>query len=222
MAELILEAEVRRDIGKRAKNVRHEGKIPGIYYSHGRQPIPLSVDERKLRPLVYTSETHIVDLRLAGERENYRCILKDVQFDPVSDNIIHFDLLGIRADEEITIEVPIVLVGTPTGVKAGGILQHSLHRIRISCLPKNIPQHIEVNVEGLEIGDSVHAGSLEHENFRILANDEATVAAVVPPTLVKEEAAPEAVEGAAVEGEEIKEPEVVGKGKKAEEEETEE
>ncbi|MGB9772500.1 MAG: 50S ribosomal protein L25 [Bacteroidota bacterium] len=216
MAEIVLQAEIRHEIGKHAKRVRRAGKVPGIFYAHGQTPIPLTVDERYLRPLIYTSETHIVDLRIPGDTGTHSCILKDVQFDPVTEKVIHFDLLGLKADEEITVEVPVRLVGTPNGVKAGGILQHSLHRVPISCLPKNIPQHIEVNVEQMEIGDSIHAGNLPKGEYRILLSEDATIAAIVPPAIMKE-AAPEAAEAPAEE--EVKEPEVIGKGKKEEEEE---
>ncbi|HXG01292.1 MAG TPA: 50S ribosomal protein L25, partial [Bacteroidota bacterium] len=109
MSEIVLEAEIREATGKAAKRVRARGKIPGIYYAHGEPNIPLQVPQLSLNPLIYTSETHVIELRLKdGTR---RAILRDVQFDPVTDRPIHFDLQGLREDEQITLEVPVVLTG---------------------------------------------------------------------------------------------------------------
>jgi large subunit ribosomal protein L25 len=211
MSEIVLNAEVRSSTGKKAKRVRWEGKVPGVYYAHGEENIPIEVPKLSLDPLIYTSETHVVDLRL-GETTR-KAILRDVQFDPVSDRAIHFDLQGLRDDEEVTLEVPVVLTGgVPVGVRDGGLLQHIMHKVRVSCLPKNIPGRIEVNVATLAMNKSIHVSELNVPNVTVLESPEDPVVAVVPPTVVKEgpEVAAEAAEAP-------KEPEVVGKGKKAEE-----
>jgi large subunit ribosomal protein L25 len=110
------------------------------------------------------------------------------------------------------IEVPIVLTGgTPAGVKDGGMIQHMIHKLRVSCLPKDIPDKIEINIEGMAINDSVHVSDLNVPNVTILENLESAVVGIMPPTVSKEE------EPAAQAEEAIQEPEVVGKGKKAEE-----
>ena len=155
-------------------------------------------------------------------KDAYSCILKDVQFDPVSDIPIHFDLLGISENEKIKLEVPITLIGSPAGVKEGGILQHSIHKVDVECFPRNIPSNIEVNIENLNIGDSIHIEDIEVKDFEILDSPDTTIVAVVPPTVEKVEAPPvEGEEGAEVpaEGEEAAEPEVISKGKKEEGEE---
>jgi large subunit ribosomal protein L25 len=209
MSEVVLEAEVRQDTGKHAKRVRREGKVPGVYYAHGESNINIAVEPLSLRPIVYTSQTHIIDLKLkSGEMK--KCILRDIQFDPVSDLPVHFDLQGVRADEELTIEIPVMLVGIPKGVKDGGTTQHVMHRLKISCLPKFIPEHVEVNIEELGINDSIHVRDIKLENVKVLENESSTIVAVVPPTILKEETPAEA---AAV----VAEPEVIGKGKKTEE-----
>ncbi len=211
MSEIVLEAEVREATGKAAKRVRAQGKIPGVYYAHGEENIPLQVPKLSLDPLIYTSETHVIELRLKDGTK--KAILRDVQFDPVTDRPIHFDLQGLREDEAVTIEVPVVLTGgTPIGVREGGLLQHIMHKVRVSCLPKDIPGKIEVNVSQLGINRAVHVRELSVPNVTILEAPEDSVVAVVPPT-VQKEAAP----AAEAEAEAPKEPEVVGKGKKAEE-----
>ncbi len=211
MSEIVLNAEVRTLAGKKSKRVRREGKVPGVYYAHGEQNIPIQVAKLSLDPLIYTSETHVIDLRVGAETK--KAILRDLQFDPITDRAVHFDLQGLREDEEITLEIPVVLTGgIPVGVRDGGLLSHILHKIRLSCLPKNIPGKIEINVSGLGINKAIHVRELKVPNVTILDSPDDSVVAVVPPTVVKEAEA-----ATAVAAETPKEPEVVGKGKKVEE-----
>ncbi len=210
MREISLQAELRTQFGKHARAIRREGKIPGVYYVHGEPNIPIMVNEKGLKPLIYTSETHIVNLMIDGATRS--CIVRDMQFDPLTDRPIHFDLQGLKEDEEITLEIPIVVTGgTPVGVRDGGIVQQVIHRLRISCLPKNIPDQVEVNPENLKINQFIHVSELKIPNVTILENETSSIVGVVPPTVEKEPVAAEAVEEAV-------EPEVIGKGKKAEEE----
>lgn len=210
MAEITLNAEL-RTAGKTAKRVRWEGKIPGVYYAHGEENIPIQVPKLSLDPLIYTSETHVIDLRVGDISK--KAILRDLQFDPVTDRAIHFDLQGLREDEEITLDVPVVLVGgIPAGVRDGGMLQHIMHKVKISCLPKHIPGKIELNVSGLGIHQSMYVRDLTIPNVTVHEDPDDPVVSVVPPTVVKEAAPAEAAVAEAP-----KEPEVVGKGKKPEE-----
>src|SRR5512137_1357760 len=122
MSEIVLNAAPRETTGKHAKYSRKHGAVPGVYYSRGEQNLNLEVDAAHLHPLVFTSETHIIDLRLK-DGTSKKCILRDVQFDPVSDKPIHFDLQGLRENEKLTIDIPIVLTGgIPKGVREGGIV----------------------------------------------------------------------------------------------------
>jgi large subunit ribosomal protein L25 len=211
MSEIVLNAEVRTLAGKKSKRVRRDGKVPGVYYAHGEKNIPIQVPKLNLDPLIYTSETHVIDLRVGDETK--KAILRDLQFDPITDRAIHFDLQGLREDEEITLEIPVVLTGgIPAGVRDGGLLSHILHKIKLSCLPKFIPSKIEINVSGLAINKAVHVSDLNVPNVTILENPDDSVVAVVPPTVVKEAEATTAVAA-----DTAKEPEVVGKGKKVEE-----
>lgn len=209
MSEFILNVEVRSTTGKKSKRVRWEGKVPGVYYAHSEKNIPIQVPKLSLDPLIYTSETHVIDLRVGDIAR--KAILRDLQFDPVTDRAIHFDLQGLREDEEVTLEVPVVLMGgTPIGVRDGGLLQHIMHKVKVSCLPKNIPGKIEVNVASLAMNHSIHVKELIIPNVTVLETPDDPVVSVVPPTVIKE-AEPAAVVEAP------KEPEVVGKGKKVEE-----
>ncbi len=211
MSEFVLNAESRQGTGKQVKRNRLQGRVPGVYYMRGEQNINIEVETRNLDPLIYTSKTHIIELKLKDGQVK-KCILRDVQFDPVSDRPIHFDLQGLRENEKLTVEVPVILTGgTPAGVKDGGMLQHFIHKLRVSCLPKDIPEQVEVNVALLGINHFVHVRDLTIPNVTMMESMDSPVAGVMPPHLVKEaEAAPTAEEAA-------KEPEVIGKGKKAEE-----
>ncbi|HTR80569.1 MAG TPA: 50S ribosomal protein L25 [Bacteroidota bacterium] len=211
MSEIVLQAEVRAETGKRTKSIRKSGKIPGEYYSRGEQNIHLAAAPVGLKPLIYTSETHIINLKLSNG-ESKTCVLRNVQFDPVSDLPIHFDLQGVRADEELTIEVPVMLQGTPKGVKDGGTIQHVMHRLKVSCLPKFIPEHVEVHIDELGINQSIHVRDIKIDNVTILESASSTIVAVVPPTILKEEVPADAAAAAT-----IAEPEVIAKGKKPEE-----
>ena len=213
MAEVTLKAEKREVKKGDAKKMRREGVIPGIYYLHGSDPVHIQVTVNDIKPIVYTSETRIAKLLIEGE-EDRECILKDVTFDPVSDKILHFDLLGITRGETLQLEIPISLVGKPVGVKEGGVLQHSLHRIDIECLPKDIPEHIEVDVSHLAMGDSVKVGDLNLENITIFNSEDSIIASIIAPRSEVEEE-----DELLAEDEESAEPEVIGKGKQDEEEE---
>jgi len=211
MSEIVLQGEIRELTGKRAARARAAGMVPGVFYARQEPSINIQVLRPELEPLVFTAETHVIDLRLK-DGSSRKCILRDVQFDPVSDHPVHFDLQGLRENEKLTVEIPVVLTGgIPQGVRDGGMVQHMLHKLRVSCLPRHIPANVEVNIAGLAINHSIHVRDISIPEVTLLDNPDSAVVGVLPPTVTKEaEAAPVAEEA-------VKEPEVVGKGKKPEE-----
>ena len=212
MEKTILEAEVRKTGSKHAtKQIRLNGKVPGVYYSKHEEPIHLEVTEKAINPLVYTSETHLVSLKV--DSKELDCVLKDIQFDPITDKVVHFDLIGLTSGETFQLEVPVQLHGTPVGIKDGGIVQHLIHKLEIECLPKDIPQRIDIEIGELKIGDSIHVEDLKIENITILNSEDAVIVSVVHPKVEKEPTEE------AAEGEESAEPEVIGKGKAEDEDE---
>jgi large subunit ribosomal protein L25 len=214
MSEITLKAEVRKEIGKRLQALRRNGKVPGIFYGHGQQNIPLALLESELKPLYTASAARIINLTL-DDGSKHMCILRDVQLDPVTEKAVHFDLYGLMENEELTIDVPVKLTGgIPKGVREGGILQHVLHKLSVSCLPKYIPDHIEINVEELEINRSIHVKDISIPNVKILDSETSTIVAVVPPVIIKE---PEPAVAAVPTAETPAEPEVIARGKKPEE-----
>ncbi|HET7152753.1 MAG TPA: 50S ribosomal protein L25 [Candidatus Kapabacteria bacterium] len=218
MKEVTLEAQIREQRGKQVKRLRREGKIPGVYYLHGEPSLSIVLTELALQPLQKSSETHLIRLKTSDGAE-HRCILREIVYDPVTDRPVHFDLQGFRADEKIRVEVPIVLKGTAAGQRDGGLVQHILHRLRVECLPDSIPEHVEINIEGLGINHSVHVRDLALENATILDNPNSAIVAVIPPTIEKVETPEEKAAAAAAA---TAEPEVIKKGKEEKEEDSEE
>jgi large subunit ribosomal protein L25 len=216
MEKVIVEAQKRDTINKASRSaLRKEGKVPAIFYSKHHEPLSLQISERTIHPLVFTSKTSLITLNIDGSQE-LDCIIKDVQFDPTTEKIVHLDLLGLKKGEKIQLELPIQLIGTPIGIKEGGILQHVLHRIEVECLPIDIPQHLEIDITHLALGKSVHVSDLKYDSLTILSDPEAMIASVVHPKVEKEVVVEEPVEGE--EGEEPAEPEVISKGKSEEKE----
>jgi large subunit ribosomal protein L25 len=214
MEKVVLEASSRKTGPKsKTKTQRKNGRIPGVFYMRGTNPISIDVSEKAIKPLVFTGETHLVGLKVDNNTE-LDCIIKDVQFDPVTDRIVHFDLLGLTSGETFELEVPIVFKGSAVGVKDGGVLQQHLHKLEIECLPKDIPQHLEIDVTDLKIGDSIHISDLAFDKVTILNQKTTVVVSVNHPKVEKEPTPEEAVE-------EPTEPELIGKSKEEEEKEEE-
>ena len=194
-----------------ARSARREGRIPGILYGHGEESVALSVDAIDLKKLVHSIsvENTIVDLDLGGS-EPYKVLIRELQRHPVRDEFVHIDFFHVAMDEKIQVEIPIVLVGTPTGVKnKGGVMDHQLRELEVFCLPSNIPEKIELDVSNLDIGDSIHVSDIQLEDVEILTDLDRSVVAALAPTVIEVE------EAAAVE-EALAEPEVIGRGKEEE------
>jgi large subunit ribosomal protein L25 len=182
-------------------------RIPGVLYGRNREPVLLDLDEKGFGKLVgeHSASNLIVDLAVGGDV--VKTLIREVQVDPVSGAAIHVDFNEISLTDRIEVEIPIELVGVPTGVKnSGGILQHPVRTLSIKCLPHDMPDKITLDVTGLEIGDSIYVSSLTLENVEILADPETSLATVVHPVKAEEPTAAEAEAVAA-------EPEVVGRKK---------
>lgn len=203
MAEITLKASIRNYKGRSASNqARRSGRVPGVFYFHNTKNIPIEVVALDLRPLVYTSESHIVNLELSdGTKE--KCVLREIQFDPITDKIMHIDLVGLMMNEVMKFEVPVLLEGIPAGVRDGGALQQVMHKLDVECLPGELPEHISVDVSELRANESITVGQLSIEHGTILNDAEQVVA------IVSHARAEAAEEGAAVPGE----PDVIARGK---------
>lgn len=209
MSDILLKAEPRTALGgATAKTLRAQGRVPGVLYGHGEASTAFHVKELDLRPLIFTQETHVVKLALGSDET--RCILREVQFDPITDRVNHIDLLILHAGEKITIDVPVIVTGSSVGVRDGGIVDHVMHKLTISVLPDSIPESITVDITDLKIGHSIHIKELPAtDQFVVLGDENAVIVAVVPPKTTDEAATPQT---------EVTEPEQIqAKGKKEEE-----
>ena len=222
MAEATLHVEVREDVGKQAaKRLRREGSIPGVLYGIGEVPASVSIDLKTLLTLLHSSGRNtLVDLSIGDAKKTVKSFLYDIQHDPLSGDIIHVDLKRISMTEEIHINVAVHLEGTAIGVKSeGGIVEHTLHSIPISCFPGDIPETITIDISELHLGDSVHVSDLTEGKFAFLVEPETLIVHIVAPKIVVvDEEEEEEVEGEEALDEEGAEPEVIGEKSKANEE----
>lgn len=189
MADIQLQAEKREKLGgSTASQLRRQGRVPGIVYGHGEDTVAFHVKELDLRSLIYTHETHTISLSLGGK--STRCVLREVQFDPVTDRVTHIDLVALHAGEKIRLEIPVNLVGTAPGTKDGGILDFVLHKLMIDVLPDAIPEHIDVNVSDLRINHAIHIKDLPaHPSYTVIADENAVIISCAPPKTGDTEAA---------------------------------
>lgn len=212
-----LRVEQREVFGKGAsRQLRREGKVPANVYGHGVEPVAVQADRRELEQLVggISVDNTLVDLAIGGGRVR-SVLIREIQRHPYRSDILHVDFFAIRADEKIRVAVPLHVTGTPAGVRnSGGTLQQSRHEIEIECLPKDIPERFEVDVSGLEIGDSVHVEDVDTGAFEPLEDPGLTVCTILAPRVV-------AVEAEEVVEEIVAEPEVITSRKEADEDEDE-
>ena len=198
-----------------ARSLRREGKVPGVVYGHGREAESVAIDTAVLNRVLgsISAGTTILDVAIDG-RPPVKALIREIQRDSLRPGeIIHLDLYEVRGDEEITLEVPVHLVGIPDGVRNfGGVLDHVLRELEIEVLPSNIPEHVELDVTALTIGHSLFVRDIQIPNARILNDPDTPICTVVAP---RTEEAPAVVEEAAT-----AEPELIRKPKAEDEDET--
>lgn len=216
-----LSASKRSDTGKgAARKLRAAQMIPGVIYGHNREPLALSMSSRELDRLLerIAAETTVVELTIDGTMS--RTLIREIQRHPFKREVLHVDFLELVAGEKVTVDLPIVLVGTPEGVRSeGGILDQILREVSVEVDPVNMPSHIELDVSALGINDSLHVSDLKvPEGVELLIDAEATVCVVSPPHVEEEPVAPEG----GAEAEAAAEPELIRKPKAEDEEGAEE
>ena len=176
-----LDIENREIIGKKAaKDLRKSGRVPSVLYFKGEEPLSISVEKRLLYKAM-KSEQRIYEMDINNEAQYV--MIKEIQYHPVTDDVMHVDFMRVRRSEKMTISVPIILVGKSVGVTEGGILSQSLNQIEISCFPTNVPEQIEVNIEDMEINSSKSVAdvSVDDEDIEILTAEEISIASINAP-----------------------------------------
>ncbi|WP_027717171.1 50S ribosomal protein L25/general stress protein Ctc [Desulfovirgula thermocuniculi] len=183
--EAVLVAQVRAGRGKGYRNrLAAQGKIPAVVYGKAVGSLPVEISLRELRKLLggEVTRSKVLDLKIAGDgwERQEKVLIKEMQHDPLTGRLIHVDFHQISLTEEVTTTVPVELVGEPVGIKKGGILQHQLREVEISCLPTAIPEAITVDVSGLDVGDTIFVRDLVvPEGVKVLADPDEVVATVV-------------------------------------------
>ncbi|MCG2713450.1 MAG: 50S ribosomal protein L25 [Candidatus Omnitrophica bacterium] len=209
MEEIFLEAELREGKGRaKAKDLRDSGYLPSVVYSHGKDALSIKFSKSALLKLVHQHrlESSIINIKINDEKKAKArpCLIKEIQYDPVHEDIIHVDFNEISLTEAIKVNVPVETKGESVGVKQeGGSLEHLLWEIEVECLPTNIPKNIEVDITALKLGEAIHIKDIVFPSGVKPLNDPAAIVLHVAAPM-KEEASAEAIEGEAKQ-----EPEVI-------------
>ncbi len=206
----------REIVGKNyCKKLRQRGFIPAIIYGHKIDSIPIYVNQKEFISILRKAgESSLIELNIDGEKINV--LIKDYQLHPINNNILHIDFYAIKADEAVSLKMPIYIIGEPKGVKEkSGILEIILRELEIECLPADIPEKIEIDISNLDIGDEILVSDLKlSEKIKILTKADSVIALVSAPAVEEEAVAAEVPETPP-------EPEVIKKGKEEKESEEE-
>ena len=176
MKSITIKGSQRESVGKAAsKALRNAGQVPCVLYG-GDNVLHFSAPELAFKNIVYTPNVYTAAIELNGK--TYNAILQDIQFDPVSDKIIHIDFYQLRKDKEITIEVPIQIEGTSPGIMAGGTLRIVNRKLKVKALPDNLPDFVPVDISGLEMGNKLYVTKLAQDKYKIMHPDNTVVCQV--------------------------------------------
>jgi large subunit ribosomal protein L25 len=187
MKTITIEGQLRTEYGKSAtRQLRSQELVPGVIYG-GAQEINFVAPAKAFKPLVYTPNFQLANVQVDGK--TYRCILKDLQFDKVSDELIHVDLLELVEDKKVVATIPLKYVGTAIGVKEGGRLITKMKSLKVKTYPKHLKEQIEVNIDNLAIGGNIRVEDVKEENYEILNSPRIPIASVVTTRALRQEEA---------------------------------
>ncbi|CAA0219791.1 50S ribosomal protein L25/general stress protein Ctc [Tenacibaculum maritimum] len=176
MKSITINGSQRESVGKKAtKALRNAGKVPCVLYG-GDKPVHFSAEEIAFKNLVYTPNVYTASIEIGGT--TYAAILQDIQFHPVTDKILHVDFYQLFENKEVTMNIPVRLVGVSKGVMIGGALRHNLRKLKVKALPSNLPDFIEADITELQIGNKLYITELKNDNYTLLHPDNTVVAQV--------------------------------------------
>lgn len=177
MKSITINGSQRESVGKKAtKALRNAGQVPCVLYG-GDKPVHFFAEELAFSKLVYTPNAHTVVIALENG-ETYNAVLQDIQFHPVTDAIMHIDFYQLFEDKEITMEIPVVLIGNSRGVKNGGVLRKNKRSLRVKALPANLPDFIEADITPLRIGGKLYITTLQNDAYKFMHPDNTVVCQV--------------------------------------------
>jgi large subunit ribosomal protein L25 len=196
MKTITIKVQLRTGTGKSAtRTLRSQELVPGVIYG-GAQEVNFAALATEFKPLVYTPDFQLAEVNVDGK--TYKCILKDLQFDKVSDRLNHVDLLELVEDKKVTATIPLKFVGAAAGVKAGGKLVTKMKSLKVKTLPKYLRENIEVDITNLELNANIRVEDVKLENYEIMNSPRIPIASVIMTRQLKqEEAAAPAAKGAA-------------------------
>ena len=187
MNTITIEGQLRTEHGKKAaRQIRSQENVPGVIYG-GATEINFYAPAKAFKPLVYTGEFQLANVTVDGK--TYTCILKDLQFDKISDSLIHVDLLELVEDKKVIATLPLKFVGTSIGVKGGGKLVIKMKALKIKTLPKFLKETIEVDITNLELNANIRVEDVKDENYEIQNSPRIPIASVVMTRQLKQEEA---------------------------------
>jgi large subunit ribosomal protein L25 len=195
MQTITIEGQLRTGLGKQAtRQLRSEGKVPGVIYG-GAHELNFSAPVTAFKSLVYTPDFQLAEIKLDGS--TYRCIMKDIQFDKVTDDLNHVDFLELVEDKKVIATIPLKFTGAAKGVKDGGKLITKMKALKIKTLPKYLRENIEVDLTNLELNGNVRVEDVKAPNYEILNSPRIPVASIVLTRQLKQEEGTAPVAGAA-------------------------
>ena len=195
MKTITIEGQLRTGTGKKAaRQIRSQGLVPGVIYG-GTQEVNFTAPVLAFKSIVYTSEFQLADVTVDGK--SYKCILKDLQFDKVSDHLAHVDFLELVQDKAVIATIPIKFTGASIGVKEGGKLITKMKALKIKTLPKYLKENIEVDITNLELNGNIRVEDVKEANYEILNSPRIPIASVVMTRQLKQEEAAAPAAGAA-------------------------
>jgi large subunit ribosomal protein L25 len=176
MKTITIEGQLRTGTGRSAaRDIRSQELVPGVIYG-GAQEINFTAPARAFRPLVYTPDFQIVEVTIDGK--TYRCIMKDLQFDKVTDALMHIDLLELVEDKKVIATIPLKYVGTPIGVKDGGKLAIKMKSLKVKTYPKYLRENIEVNIDDLQLHGNIRVEDVKVDHYEIMNSPRIPIASV--------------------------------------------
>jgi large subunit ribosomal protein L25 len=187
MKTITIEGQLRSDLGKKAtRQLRSEEKVPCVIYG-GADTVSFSAPAKAFKELVYTPDFQLAEITVGGK--TYKCILKDMQFNVVTDELAHIDFLELVEDTKVVANLPLKMVGQSVGVKAGGKLVVKMKSVKVKTLPKYLRENIEVNIDNLDLNENIRVEDVKDENFEILNSPRIPIASVVMTRQLRQEEA---------------------------------
>jgi len=186
MKNIEIEGKLRTEFGKKGANaLRAEDNVLCVMYG-GKENVHFYAHENAFLGLVYTPDVHLVKLNIEGKK--YDAVMKEIQFHPVTDKILHIDFIEVFKEKPVVMDIPVKIEGVSAGVKAGGKLKIKRRSLKVKGLAKDFPEHLSINISGLGIGDSIKIGDLNYNNLEIIDNKRSMIVSVEQTRNVQKEA----------------------------------